>query len=128
MVFFVFRTVLVLTYIGVMSIITLPFCILLLLLRLISKKAASKLGQPFADAVCFWPIFLLSGGKPLSLELSGNAGYTDLLITWLYKMTVSDTNYKLAAVMGILVFLVCAVINLIVYNMIPSVKNEEDFQ
>ena len=73
-------------------------------------------------------IFLLSGGKPLSLELSGNAGYTDLLITWLYKMTVSDTNYKLAAVMGILVFLVCAVINLIVYNMIPSVKNEEDFQ
>jgi arabinogalactan oligomer/maltooligosaccharide transport system permease protein len=73
-------------------------------------------------------IFLLSGGKPLSLELSGNAGYTDLLITWLYKMTVSDTNYKLAAVMGILVFLVCAVINLVVYNMIPSVKNEEDFQ
>ncbi len=73
-------------------------------------------------------IFLLSGGKPLSLELSGNAGYTDLLITWLYKMTVNDTNYKLAAVMGILVFVVTAVINLIVYNMIPSVKNEEDFQ
>ena len=73
-------------------------------------------------------IFLLSQGKPLSLELSGNAGYTDLLITWLYKMTVNDTNYKLAAVMGILVFVVTAVINLIVYNMIPSVKNEEDFQ
>ena len=73
-------------------------------------------------------IYLLSGGRPLSLELSGNAGYTDLLITWLYKMTVTDTNYKLAAVMGILVFVVSAVINLVVYNMIPSVKNEEDFQ
>ncbi len=73
-------------------------------------------------------IFLLSGGKPLSLELSGNAGYTDLLITWLYKMTVNDTNYKLAAVMGILVFVVLAVINLLAYNLIPSVKNEEDFQ
>ncbi|MBR6029000.1 MAG: sugar ABC transporter permease [Clostridia bacterium] len=73
-------------------------------------------------------IFLLTGGKPLSLELSGNAGYTDLLITWLYKMTVNDTNYKLAAVMGILVFVVTAVINLLVYNLIPSVKNEEDFQ
>ena len=73
-------------------------------------------------------IFLLSQGKPLSLQLSGNAGHTDLLITWLYKMTVNDTNYKLAAVMGILVFVVTAVINLIVYNMIPSVKNEEDFQ
>ena len=73
-------------------------------------------------------IFLLSGGKPQSLELSGNAGYTDLLITWLYKMTVNDNNYKLAAVMGILVFVVLAVINLVAYNLIPSVKNEEDFQ
>ena len=73
-------------------------------------------------------IFLLSGGKPLSTSLSGNAGYTDLLITWLYKMTVNDTNYKLAAVIGILVFVVTAVINLVVYNLIPSVKNEEDFQ
>ena len=73
-------------------------------------------------------IFLLSGGKPLSLELAGNAGNTDLLITWLYKMTVNDTNYKLAAVIGILVFIVSAVINLVVYNMIPSIKNEEDFQ
>ena len=73
-------------------------------------------------------IFLLSGGKPLSVGLAGNAGSTDLLITWLYKMTVTDSNYKLAAVMGILVFIVCAVINLVVYNLIPSVKNEEDFQ
>ena len=73
-------------------------------------------------------IFLLSQGKPLSLDLAGNAGSTDLLITWLYKMTVNDGNYKLAAVIGILVFIVCAVINLIVYNLIPSVKNEEDFQ
>jgi len=73
-------------------------------------------------------IFLLSGGKPLAMDMAGNAGSTDLLITWLYKMTVTDSNYKLAAVMGILVFVVCAVINLVVYNFIPSVKNEEDFQ
>ena len=73
-------------------------------------------------------IYLLSQGRPLSLELSGNAGNTDLLITWLYKMTVTDNNYKLAAVMGILVFVVTAIINLVVYNLIPSVKNEEDFQ
>jgi len=74
-------------------------------------------------------IYLLSGGKPQTMELSGNAGYTDLLITWLYKMTVSDEpNYKLAATIGILIFIVMAAINLIVYNMIPSVRNEEDFQ
>ena len=73
-------------------------------------------------------IYLLSQGKPLSVGMAGNAGSTDLLITWLYKMTVTDSNYKMAAVLGVLVFVVCAVINLIVYNLIPSVKNEEDFQ
>ncbi len=73
-------------------------------------------------------IFLLTQGKPLSMELAGNAGYTDLLITWLYKMTVSDTNYKIAAVIGILVFIITVIINLVVYNLMPSVKNEEDFQ
>ena len=62
------------------------------------------------------------------MELKVPAGGTDLLITWLYKLTVTDTNYKLAAVIGILVFVVLAVINLIAYNLIPSVKNEEDFQ
>ena len=43
-------------------------------------------------------------------------------------MTVDDSNYKIAAVIGILVFVVTAVISLVVYNLIPSVKNEEDFQ
>jgi len=73
-------------------------------------------------------IYLLTGGSPLSLQLRGNAGYTDLLITWLYKMTVTDSDYKMAAVIGIIVFIITAVISLTVYNMIPSVRHEEDFQ
>lgn len=73
-------------------------------------------------------IFLLSQGKPMSLRLAGNAGSTDLLITWLYKMTVTDSNYKLAAVMGVMVFAVCALVNLGVYNLIPSIRREEDMQ
>ncbi len=73
-------------------------------------------------------IYLLTQGKPLSINLSGNAGHTDLLVTWLYKMTVTDTNYKMAAVIGIMVFIVTAVISLVVYNMLPSVKDEEGFQ
>lgn len=73
-------------------------------------------------------IFLLSQGKPLSLSLAGNAGSTDLLITWLYKMTVTDSNYKLAAVMGVAVFVVCALVNLAAYNLIPSVRHEEELQ
>ena len=73
-------------------------------------------------------IFLLNQGQPQSMKLTGGAGYTDLLVTWLYKMTINDTNYKMAAVIGIMVFLVTAVISLVVYNFLPSVKDEEGFQ
>ena len=73
-------------------------------------------------------IFLLNQGNPKSLQLTNNAGSTDLLVTWLYKMTINDSNYKIAAVIGIMVFLVTAIISLVVYNVLPSVKDEEGFQ
>lgn len=73
-------------------------------------------------------IFLLSGGGPASLQLTGNAGGTDLLVTWLYKMTVNKSDYKMAAVIGIMVFVVTAILSLGVYNILPSVKDEEGFQ
>ena len=77
-------------------------------------------------------IYLLTGGGPTNAAASGAAGsvgYTDLLITWLFKITTgSETKYYLASVVGILVFLVVSIITLIVYNVLPSVKNEEDFQ
>lgn len=73
-------------------------------------------------------IFLLTQGQPQSMNLTGGAGYTDLLVTWLYKMTVQDTDYKMASVIGIMVFVVTAVISLAVYNILPSVKDEEGFQ
>lgn len=73
-------------------------------------------------------IYLLSQGGPQSIKLNGNAGYTDLLVTWLYKMTVNDINYKMAAVIGIMVFVVTAVTSLVVYNALPSVRDEEGFQ
>ncbi len=73
-------------------------------------------------------IFLLNKGGPKSMDLTGGAGYTDLLVTWLYKMTVDDTNYKMASVIGIMVFVVTAVVSLVVYNILPSVKDEEGFQ
>jgi arabinogalactan oligomer/maltooligosaccharide transport system permease protein len=60
----------------------------------------------------------------------GSPGKTDLLITWLFDMitTSEPAAYNLASVIGILVFVVVAGISLIVYNIIPSIKNEEDFQ
>ena len=76
-------------------------------------------------------IYLLSGGGP-NKGLAGGAtvGHTDLLITWLYKMTVdtAEQKYYLGSIIGIMVFLVVAILSLIVYNVIPSTKSEEDFQ
>lgn len=76
-------------------------------------------------------IYLLTGGAPTSTLPSpgGALGSTDLLVTWLFKLTTTEAaDYNTASVIGILVFVVVAVISLIVYNVLPSTRNEEDFQ
>ena len=75
-------------------------------------------------------IYLLSGGGPGDLsQYTDGAKGTDLLITWLYKLSLgADRNYKLASVIGILVFLISATLSLVVYNRSSAVKGEEHFQ
>ncbi|MBQ7817393.1 MAG: sugar ABC transporter permease [Oscillospiraceae bacterium] len=79
-------------------------------------------------------IYLLSSGNPINTQIGSaggvSVGHTDLLITWLYKMALgsAESKYYTASVIGILIFVVCAVLSLIIYNVIPSTKNEEDFQ
>ncbi len=72
-------------------------------------------------------IWLLSGGGPMTGEFY-QAGHTDLLITWLYRITTGEQNYKLASVIGIVTFLVCAAFSLIVYSRSLSAGKEGDFQ
>ena len=78
-------------------------------------------------------IYLLSAGKP-SMNLSGlgfgDVGDTDILITWIYKMSMEGQtkNYAVACALGVLVFIVIATFSLISYSRSGSVKNEEDFQ
>ena len=72
-------------------------------------------------------IYLLTQGDPKSVWLY-QAGETDLLVTWLYKLTVQYQDYNLASVIGILVFLVSAAMSLIVYNYSAAAKREEEFQ
>ncbi len=59
-------------------------------------------------------IYLLSGGNPV--PVGDSAGKTDLLITWLYKLTVDKNDYNLGAVIGIMTFIVLAVVSLITYR------------
>ena len=71
-------------------------------------------------------IFLLSGGNPTPVE--STAGKTDLLVTWLYKLTVNSRDYSYAATIGILVFIICSLLSLITFRRSASYKNEEAFQ
>ena len=77
-------------------------------------------------------IYLLTGGAPTNAAAStaaGTVGHTDLLITWLFKITTgAESQYYMASVVGILVFVVVSLITLVVYGAMPSIKNEEDFQ
>lgn len=84
------------------------------------------ISQFIANFNNFNVIFLLTGGTPLSLDYM-YAGRTDLLITWLYKLTFNESNYKLAAVISIFVFLIVATVSLIVYNRAGAVRSEEEF-
>jgi ABC-type sugar transport systems, permease components len=71
-------------------------------------------------------IYFLTGGGPYTLEYF-QAGKTDLLVTWLYKLTINDQNYALASTIGILVFVITATFSLVFYNQSSSVKRGGDF-
>ena len=71
-------------------------------------------------------IYLLSGGDPIT-DLSSTAGSTDLLVTWLYKLTVDKQYYNIGAVIGILTFIILAVGALFTYRRSKSYKEEGGF-
>ena len=70
-------------------------------------------------------IFLLSGGNPTPVDAT--AGKTDLLVTWLYKLTVDKQYYNIGAVIGILTFIILAVGALFTYRRSKSYKEEGGF-
>lgn len=66
-------------------------------------------------------IYLLTGGGPTNSHYY-QAGTTDLLVTWLYKLTLTAADYNLASVIGILIFVVSAVFSLLAYTRTASYK------
>ena len=77
-------------------------------------------------------IWLLTKGGPVDNIYYGGgtqAQSTDLLVTWLYRLT-TDVNprYNIASVIGIVIFVICSLMSLITYNRSASAKNEEEFQ
>ena len=57
-----------------------------------------------------------------------NAREVDLLVTWLYRLTQEQYDYKMASVIGIMVFVVSALITLLAFNLIINRNKEDKFQ
>ncbi|PWW05089.1 carbohydrate ABC transporter membrane protein 1 (CUT1 family) [Paenibacillus cellulosilyticus] len=70
----------------------------------------------------FGVIYFLTEGGPANPDYNF-AGNTDLLITWLYKLTLDNRLYNMGAVMSIIVFLIVASFSLI--NLRKSKSFEE---
>ncbi len=76
-------------------------------------------------------IWLLTGGGPGDNVLYGgaNAKSTDLLVTWLFRMTTGvNPQYNMASVIGIIVFIISAAFALFQFRHSNSQKNEEEYQ
>ena len=77
-------------------------------------------------------IYLLaSSGGYVTTDMSlaaSNSKEIDLLITWLFTLTNDYSNFKMASVIGIVVFIICATFTLITYTRMISGDKEEEFQ
>jgi arabinogalactan oligomer/maltooligosaccharide transport system permease protein len=75
-------------------------------------------------------IYLLTSERVTSDQLlaNANASDTDLLITWLFKLTQDYYNYKMASTIGIVIFLLSALITLFAFNLTIRADKENRFQ
>lgn len=72
-------------------------------------------------------IFLLTGGAPAKGDYQ-YAGATDLLITWLYKLTLDNNKYNVASALGIIIFILVATFSIWNFRRSKSFKEEDMIQ
>ena len=99
--------------------ITLPYIIFVTTPYLISSF--------IGNITSFNTIFLTTQGGP-GIPGSIKAGHTDLLVTWLYKLTMEDSKYNAGSIIGILTFIITAFITLVCYRNSKAYKEEDTFQ
>lgn len=72
-------------------------------------------------------IFLLTGGRPVTADYN-NAGATDLLVTWLYKLTLDLNQYNFAGALGIMIFIIIASLSIFSFSRTKSFREEDMIQ
>ena len=100
-------------------IITLPFILF---------STAPVLIMQFAGNINnFNVIYLLTNGNPMRGDYQ-YAGATDLLVTWLYKLTLDNSKYNMASAIGIIIFLIIASFSIWNFRRSRSFKEEDMIQ
>lgn len=65
------------------------------------------------------------------LLVGAGGGYvqsTDIMITWLYKLTIMNSEYNLGSAIGIIMFIVSATISLVIFRKSSAYQSEEEFR
>lgn len=84
------------------------------------------LGQFIGNFNNFGIFYFLRGG--LYLDGYFLASDTDLLINWLYNLSIDNNYYCIGAAISLVIFMITSVISLIVYVKSPSYREEDTFQ
>lgn len=69
-------------------------------------------------------VYLMTDGNPVNSNYQ-YAGHTDLLVTWLYKLALNQSQYSFASVIGIIIFLIIASLSIMSYRRTRSYKEED---
>lgn len=75
----------------------------------------------------FGAIYLLTDGGPINPSYRF-AGSTDILLSWVYKMTLQQNQYSMASAVSILLFVVIAIVSIINLKRTKSFKEEDMIQ
>ncbi|WP_324617884.1 hypothetical protein [Cohnella cholangitidis] len=71
-------------------------------------------------------IFLLTGGAPANADYKF-AGSTDILITWLYNLTLTQGKYNYASVIGLFIFVIIGSLSIWNIRRTKAFKEEGEF-
>ncbi|WP_258960918.1 carbohydrate ABC transporter permease [Paenibacillus aquistagni] len=91
------------------------------------STAPILIGQFAGNINNFNVIFLMTNGNPPNGEYQ-YAGSTDLLVTWLYKLTLDNNKFNIAAAIGIIIFIIVASLSIWSYRRTRSFREEDMIQ
>jgi arabinogalactan oligomer/maltooligosaccharide transport system permease protein len=73
----------------------------------------------------FGAIFFLTGGGPtVSDTTQTGAGGTDIMVTWIYSLTIDLQKYNYGAALAVMIFLVLAPVAIMQFRRTKSFKGE----